>query len=92
MLSVLPQKIVDGLDHLSGEIERPSDEEVAAEQLVLAVRALEARALQAEAEVAEAVAKESFRLDTRLAEIRTRHPFLSVERCAQLLEFEESIT
>ena len=74
-----------------GLVTETSDEEIAAEQLAVNVRALQARALQAEAEVAEAVAKESFRLDAKLAEIRKRYPFLSVERCADLLEFE-SIT
>jgi len=58
-----------------GLVTETSDEEIAAEQLIVAVRALEARALKAETEVAEAVAKESFRLDAKLAEIRRQTLF-----------------
>jgi len=82
---ILSNAVALGLCH------ETQDEEIAAEQLAVAVRALEARVLQAEAKAAEAEAKESFRLDAKLAEIRKRYPFLSVERCADLLEFE-SIT
>jgi hypothetical protein len=69
-----------------------SDEEVAAEQLSVAVHALETRVLEAETKVAEAQAKENVRLDTRLAEIRRQNPFLSLEQCSALLEFDKSIT
>jgi hypothetical protein len=55
------------------------------------IRALEARALKAEGELAAIRTEECARLDDRLAEIRRRNPFLSIERCAALLEFEESI-
>lgn len=34
---------------------------------------------------------ECARLDAKLAEIRERHPFLSDERCAAILEYEESL-
>ncbi len=67
------------------------DEEVAAGQLAESIRALEAQVLKAEGELAAVQARESARLDDRLAEIRRRHPFLSVERCAAILEYEESV-
>ena len=68
------------------------DEVVAAEQVGETVRALQAKALAAEQEVAAIQARESARLDAKLADVRRRHPFLSIERCAALLDFEESIT
>jgi hypothetical protein len=51
---------------------------------------LQEQPLQAEGELAAIHARESARLDDRLAEIRRRYPFLSLERCAHLLDFEES--
>jgi hypothetical protein len=57
-----------------GLVTETSDEEVAAEQLTSAFHTLETRLLQAEAEAADWQAKESFRLDARLAEIRRQHP------------------
>jgi hypothetical protein len=35
------------------------------------------------------VAEESARLDAKLYDVRRRHPFLSLDQCAALLEFEE---
>ncbi len=75
----------------SGLCEETQDEEVAAEQLAESIRALEAQVLKAEGELAAVQARESARLDDRLAEIRKRHPFLSVDRCAAILEYEESV-
>ena len=63
------------------------DEEVAAEQVAETVRALEAKALAAEQEVAAIQARESARLDAKLADVRRRHPFLSLERCAASARF-----
>jgi hypothetical protein len=47
--------------------------------------------LEAEGKVAAAMARESARMDNKLADIRRPYPFLSIERCAHLLEFEESV-
>lgn len=64
------------------------DAEVAAEQVAETFRALESRALKAEGEVAAIQTRENARLDAKLAEIRSRHPFLSIERCAAILEYD----
>jgi hypothetical protein len=49
-------------------------------------------ALESTADPIRTNSSEHARLDTKLAEIRERHPFLSEERCAAILEYEESIT
>jgi len=73
-----------------GLCEETQDSEVAVEQLTVNVRALETRVLEAEAEARRVQAEESARLDAKLLDVRRRYPFLSLERCAALLEFEEA--
>ncbi len=68
------------------------DMEVAAAQVAETFRDLEAQVLKAEGEIAAIQARECARLEGRLAEIRKSHPFLSVERCAAILEYEQSLT
>jgi hypothetical protein len=54
--------------------------------------AIDHSAWESTAETIRINSSEDARLDTKLAEIRERHPFLSEERCAAILEYEESLT
>jgi hypothetical protein len=53
--------------------------------------AIDHSALVSNTEAIRTKPSECARLDAKLAEIRERHPFLSDERCAAILEYEESL-